>query len=219
MFEFEQLNQEDEAIIESKNNSIECRTRKSKWKKWGLISAIILIIAAIGFALVYEIPLPYSPRVYVKPVDAVLLEKGKDVYWKELQDAIKDGDVPADYKDTYTQLRVGFKDLTGISSEQDSRTIKRDGKKIKIIYFSFSKTIFASLFRDSDFTDSITSGYSFARESGEKFNRTPENLMTEVYYIKRTNLHKLDKLSDEEYDKLHENLEPVWCGKVDYLYR
>lgn len=102
MFEFEQLNQEDEAIIESKNNNIKCFTRKSKWKKWGLISAIILIIAAIGFALVYEIPLPYSPRVYVKPVDAVLLEKGKDVYWKELQDAIKDGDVPADYKDTYT---------------------------------------------------------------------------------------------------------------------
>lgn len=219
MFEFEQLNQEDEAIIESKNNSIECRTRKSKWKKWGLISAIILTIAAIGFALFYEIPLPYSPRVYVKPVDAVLLEKGKDVYWKELQDAIKDGDVPADYKDTYTQLRVGFKDLTGISTEQDSRTIKRDGKKIKIIYFSFSKTLFNRLFKDSDFTDYVPSGYSFARESGEKFNGTPENLMTEVYYIKRTNLHKLDKLSDAEYDKLHENLEPVWCGKVDYLSR
>ncbi|MGP1570249.1 MAG: hypothetical protein ACTTH0_04940 [Eubacteriales bacterium] len=219
MFEFEQLNQEDEDIIELKNKSIECRTRKLKWDKRVLISVIILIIVFIGFSLVYEIPLPYSPRVYVEPVDAVLLGNGKDAYWKELQDAIKDGDVPADYKDTYTQLRVGFEDLTGISTEQNLRTIQRDGKKIKIIYLSYSKTIFASLFMDSDFTDSITSGYSFARESGEKFDNTPEKLMTEVYYIKRTNLYKLDKLSDEEYDKLHENLEPIWCGKVDYLYR
>ena len=194
---------------------------KGKWKKPALICAIVALLIGgfLIFSLFYRMPLPYSERLYVEPVKAVVVGKGESAHWEEFEEAIKDGEVSSDYKDIYTQLRIGHKDLENICVAQNLRTINRDGEKVKIHYFNYSKTLFASLFMDSDFTDYVPSGYYFGRESGEKFNGTPENLMSEVYYIKKVDLSKLDKLSDEEYDKLHENLEPIWCGKVDYLYR
>ncbi len=48
------------------------------------------------------------------------------------------------------------------------------------------------------------------------------SLPTEVYYLQRTDLGKLDesfasKVSDKEYDELRKNCELIWSGETDYL--
>ena len=191
--------------------------KKFKLKKQIVIASITLVFIAsfLAFSLVFEIALPYDPtRMYAEPISLIAVEKESEIYYKTLENAMADGDIINDHNNTTTQLKIGYNGINGILLDDESRIINRNGELVKVVYMTCKKTLFRSLFVDSDLQshrDSLSCISVETPEKDEKFRSIP----TEVYYIRQANLSRYEKLSDEEFYNSIKKCDSIWCGKSD----
>ena len=99
--------------------------------------------------------------------------------------------------------------------KNDSRTIDRNGEKIKLIYYCYEKPLFFSLFIDPDFQPFSESGARIGIDQPSTLY-SYESQPTEVYYMKEPNLYKYDKVSDKDFDELRKKSDLIWSGVIDY---
>ena len=208
------------ATTYNKNNVLEKpNDGKKKFKltrgfKIGIIITILLS-SFIVFSFFYEIAIPYDPiRMYVEPVQFVAIEKEDKVDVKMLDDAVSSGDVPKDFSDTITLLKIGHNGMNGVIIDDVSKIVKRNGKSIRVVYISGKKLLFTSLFIDSDLQGYRDSGYGI-RYTGIEKNEKYQSFPTEVYYLKNSDVSKFEKLSGSKFDALREHCDLIWSGQTD----
>lgn len=179
------------------------------------ISACIVVFAAFFiFAHSYEIPLPfdsYRMSVELIPHAVVTNEDGK-TSWEDLKYV-----EPDEYNSVINVLTRVSRGINGISEESTGRTINRNGEEVRVVYYCYSKTLWNSLFIDSDLQEYSESGTSTGTDMyGDSFQSVDyEPQRIEVYYFPVRDLYdKMEKLSDEKYDQCKENLMLVWSGVI-----
>jgi hypothetical protein len=181
-----------------------------------LLTCIIVLCGLIIFAKNYEIPLPYDAnRMSVELFPSVIVtnEEGR-IIWQKL-DSSKVGDVKQ--KDSGDVINVVKRVYRGISRTTESsigRNVNRNGENVRVVYYCYAKTLWTSLFFDSDLADYSESGSSTGSDIyGERYQTADyKPQMIEIYYLPVRNLYRLDKLSDEEYDMQKEKGTLVWNG-------
>lgn len=201
------------------------KSQKSKFKikKSYIIGLIIfsLLTSFLLFSLFWEVPIPYDENhMYIEEVTCVDLNKDDAPDWCILEDAIEKGYVSKDYQgDTFTRLMNCYKDLNYVSFGDVERTVERNGRNVKVIYFSYTRPLFAILFNllgDGYSGSSIRMHSEFDNDLEDE--KPFEPIFTEVYCLRHRDLYKLEDIDIKEYDALREKAQFVWSGNVDYRY-
>nr|WP_144364376.1 hypothetical protein [Lacrimispora amygdalina] len=207
-------NKSDENLKDISNSSL----KKMRKKGIAIFSLCFVILAGfLIFTKNYKIPLPFDAnRMSVEPVASVVVEKDGRTSWVELNTAIHNSYVENDCKDVINVLNRNYKGINGISEESVGRTISRDGNEVRVVYYCYTKTLWNSLFVDSDLQEYSEGGRSTGTDMyGEHFQSIAyKPQMIEVYYLPQKNLHELENLSDVEYDNLKEKSDLIFSGMI-----
>lgn len=204
-----------EVSLEEKNIDFLKKLKKKILRKNIIIAistCIVILISFFIFANNYEIPLPYDAyRMSVELVpNAVVTHEDGTTTWEN-----PDYFEPSDYDSEINVLTRVYRGINNVLETSVGRTINRNGKEVRIVYYYYSKTLLTSLFIDSDLQEYSESGTSTGTDMyGDSFdNANYEPQLIEVYYLPVKDIYdKIDTLSDEEYDKLKENRMLVWSG-------
>lgn len=211
------FNESLEAKPKGKHNIL---FKKSKRKKCSicLLFCLVLLAGFFVFAHAYQIPLPFdSYRMSIEAIpSAVVVGKDGRTSWVELKSAMDHGLVSDNDKNVINVLNRNYQGINGISESSVGRTVKRDDNNVRVVYYCYTKSIWDSLFIDSDLQIYSESGRSTGTDiygdNYQSMDYKPQ--MVEIYYLPRRNLYEIDRLSDVEYDRLKENCELIWNGII-----
>lgn len=209
-------NSEETSLVE--NNIALPKKQKKKVFRRNIVvtlSACITILAVFFiFAYNYDIPLPFDAyRMSVELVPhAIVTNEDGSISWIDPDYVETDN-----YNNIINVLTRVYRGINGISEMSFGKTINRNGKNIRVVYYYYSKTLWNSLFVDPDLQEYSESGMSTGTDlygdSFETLNHAPQ--MVEIYYLPVKGIYdKMEHLSDEEYDQLRENRMLVWSGMI-----
>lgn len=126
--------------------------------------------------------------------------------------------VVGEESDLAEEIRLVLKECVrsdGLTSR--GRTIERDGEKVRVVYYCYTRSLWNSLFYPGEngfVNSSVSTGAIYEAE----FFRDPvenyEPRMREIYYLPMGNMNRLSLLSDEEFEALKEDAVLVWSGKI-----
>ncbi|MCI9340235.1 MAG: hypothetical protein HFG94_06185, partial [Dorea sp.] len=96
------------------------------------------------------------------------------------------------------------------------RTIQRDGKTIRVVYYCYTRTLWNNLFFDDSgsMNPLISEGDVFEETFYRNANPDYQPKTREIYYLPTVNMNKLERLSDEEFDAQREDAALVWRGVI-----
>ena len=111
-------------------------------------------------------------------------------------------------------LWISWHSFARVSHQAIGRNIVREGENIRVVYFNMSKTPWSSIFFDYDLSEiRHSSSFSGSMIYGETEGRLDYELQyIEIYYLQQTNLHRLDRLSNDEFDAKRLNGHLMWRG-------
>lgn len=183
------------------------------------ISTCIVVFAGFFiFAKNYEIPLPYDPnRMSVEVFKAAVITGKSGKIDLEVIDPILLGEfIPEDSSNIIDAVRLAYHGINNIGECSRGRTINRNGEEVRVVYYCYTKTLWDSLFIDSDLQKYSESGSSFGSDLyGDNYESTDyEPQMKEIYYLPIRNIDRIEELSDEEFDKLREQADLIWSGII-----
>ncbi len=194
--------------------------RKMRSKKVIICLSSLIVFCGLFFVFAtnYEIPLPfdaYRMSVELMP-HAVFVDKNGRLCWQELESAKSYGNVPEDYSNVKDVLVCKYQGINNISETSVGRTINRDGKDIRVVYYCYTKSLWESLFIDPDLQEFSESGMSTGTNMyGDHYQTLDyEPQMTEVYYLPNNDLFQMNDLSDADYDHLRTTCDLIWSGTI-----
>ncbi len=175
----------------------------------------------IGFMLFiknYDIPVPYEKdHMTTETYQAVKITNPYGiVQWEDvdLLDFETTKAVITKVYDPIDLIRLVRKEApTDECFESYGRTIYRNGQKVRVVYYCYTKTLWNKLFlcnREDLFTQ-ITTGAIYG---DSLYQEKYEPQLREIYYLPMRNLNRLEKLSDDEFDAQRKNATLVWNGIV-----
>ena len=180
------------------------------------LTCSIILCGLIIFAKNYELPLPFdSNRMFVELCPSmVVTSKDGRIMWKELKPSKAGDDGQKDSGDKINVVEKVYRGISRISERSSGRDVNRNGENVRVVYYCYAKTLWTSLFFDSDLAAYSESGSSTGSDIyGDSYQSTDyKPQMIEIYYLPVRNLHKLDDLTDEEFDGLKEKGTLVWSG-------
>lgn len=195
---------------------------KSKMLRRNIIVAVAtcIIISAVFFIFAknYELPLPFDAnRMSVEVFKATLItDEDGDLSLESIAPSLFGDFIPEDSGNIIDAVRLAYCGINNIGEISRGRTVNRNGQMVRVVYYCYTKTLWDSLFIDSDLLEYSESGSSYGSDIYWDIynNRHYEPQMREIYYLPLRNLERIDKLSDEEYDKLRENCDLIWSGII-----
>lgn len=200
------------------------KLRRMVWQRYAFGAFLICacLIVVISFLKSYDLPVPYdSKRMTVElfrmvwtPNDYGLMQ------WSDaeaLDEKTAEAADRGEY-DTVDEIRLVLKECVrsdGLTSK--GRTIERDGEKVRVVYYCYTRSLWNNLFSPgtNGYVDtSVHAGAiyetNFFRESLDSY----QSRRREIYYLPMGNMNRLDRLSDEEFDALKMDAIPVWSGVI-----
>ncbi len=181
-----------------------------------LLTCAIVLCGLIIFAKNYELPLPFdSYRMFVELCpSAVVTNKDGRIMWKKLKPSNAGDAGKKDYGDVIHVVERVYRGISRISESSSGRNVNRNGENVRVVYYCYAKTLWTSLFFDSDLATYSESGSSTGSDIyGDSYQSTDyKPQMIEIYYLPVRNLHKLENFTDEEFDGLKEKGTLVWSG-------
>ena len=191
------------------------------------LSTCAVLIGAAVFLKNYEIPVSYDP-------DCMTTELYKIAYvpnsrglreWVHMgpDQPNSEGGQKADTGNYKTLNQIRF--VLNLSEEQqkalkindfisNGRTVQRNGKTVRVVYYCYTRTLWNSLFRGSFNSSTIREGDVFEEDFYRNPNTDYQPVEREIYYLPMGNMERLDGLSDEEFDAKREHAELVWSGVI-----
>lgn len=134
--------------------------------------------------------------------------------WKKLKPSDTGDTGQKDSGDVINVVERVYQGISQITESSSGRNINRNGANVRVVYYCYAKTLWTSLFFDYDLAAYSESGSSTGTDIyGDSYESTDyKPQMIEIYYLPVRNLHKLDDLTDEEFDGLKEKGTLVWSG-------
>lgn len=181
-------------------------------------TCIIILIGFCIFARNYDIPLPFDAnRMSVEQFKAAVItgEDGRIVL-EDIDPDILGNIIPYNDSHVIDAVRLSYHGINNIGSWSQGRTINRDGREVRVVYYCYTKSLWNSLFIDSDLLGYSESGSEYGSSIYEDtFDSTVyEPQMKEIYYLQIRNPEKFEALSDEEFDRLREKGDLIWSGVI-----
>lgn len=187
------------------------------------LSTCVILIGITVFLKRYEIPVSYAPDCMTTELYKIAYIPNSRGLREWVYAGPADGAGPEDTDDCQTIEQVRF--VLNLSEEQqralkinhftsNGRTIRRNGKTVRVVYYCYTRTLWNSLLEDSFIGSTVREGEVFE----ENFYRNPhadyQPVEREIYYLPMGNMDRLDRLSDEEFDAKKEEAELVWSGVI-----
>lgn len=190
---------------------------------FGAFLICVVLIGVTSFLRSCDLPVAYDPkkmtvelyqRAYT-PNDYGLMK------WTSVE-ALDPGTAQAVARGEYEimdEIRLVLKECVRSDDlTSRGRTIERDGEKVRVVYYCYTRSLWNSLFSPGDngfvnssvSTGAIYEADFFRGESVENY----EPRMREIYYLPMGNMNRLSLFSDEEFDALREDAVLVWSGKI-----
>lgn len=183
-----------------------------------ITTCIVLLAGFLVFAKNYKIPIPFDAyRMSVEEFKAaVVTKKDGGILLKEIDPRLFGDVIPEDSEGIVDAVRFAYRGINNIGECSRGRTINRNGEEVRVVYYCYTKTLWNSLFIDSDLMGYSESGSSYGSELyGDCYESGHyEPQMKEIYYLPIRNLERIDRLSDEEFDQLREKCDLIWRGIV-----
>lgn len=180
----------------------------------------LALIGLVLFVRKYEIPLPFDAnRMFVEPVRAAWVadEEGygclKDLDHLTFEETKGVLEGKYDVTERVWFVSRGINDASGVSC---GRTIRRDGREVRVAYLCYYKTPWGVWFH-GDLSEGSESFFWFGELYDESAGEDYEPCVKEVYYLPGGELRdyeKIEELSDEAFDALREKAELIWSGEV-----
>lgn len=195
--------------------------REKLHKKNILITVLICAIIVVGFCVFaksYEVVLPYdSNRMFVEKFQAAVVpDENGGIQWLDKNSELFKEDIPKDCEETIDLLRISYKGINRFSENSRGKNINRNGEDVWVVYYCYYKTLWDSWFYDADRSEESGSGSNYGSniygEDYENPNYKPQK--REIYYLPIKNIHKIENLSEEEFDHLREKAYLIWKGVI-----
>lgn len=177
-----------------------------------------LWIGFVVFAKNFNIPIPYEKdQMTTETYQAAAVTNSQGlIQWDDvdLLDFETTKAVISEGYDLLNLVQLVRKEAPGeVSIDSYGRTIYRDGKKVKVVYYCYTKTLWDKLFLNGK---EVLSAYVSTGDiyGNSLYHKNYEPQMREIYYLPIRNLSRLEKLSDDEFDAQRENAVFVWGGVV-----
>lgn len=186
-----------------------------------IITAFICILIFFGFYIFannYKLPLPFDAnRMFIEPFEAavVTLEDG-EIGWLDINGNLYENYVSDISSETLDLIQISYKGINHISGSVEGRNIKQDGEEVRVVYYCYYKTLWDSLTYDTDLSVESEGGSMYSSDIyGDTFqSKDYKPQKRQIYYLPMKNIHKIEKLSDEEFAKLKEKAYLIWEGIV-----
>lgn len=187
-------------------------------KRYFVLTAFLILFGGFYlFAGNYEIPLPFDEnRMFVEPFQAAVVSymDGKTKWYDMTSSQIKN--IPENPEKILDLVKISYSGINHLRGNSRGRNMKRNDEDVWVVYYSYCKSLWDSLFYDADLSEESESGSVYGTNIyGDAFqskNYKPQ--MREIYYLPMTNIHEIENLSDEEFEALKENATLVWKGIV-----
>lgn len=177
--------------------------------KTAVLSCIVILGGSVIFAKNYYIPVSFDPAHMTVEVykAAVLAHEGGYVTLENINSL--GAMIPEGHGNIIDAVKLVYRGINNIAGDVVKRTVTRDGEEIKVYYYCYRETLWDSLFADPE----LYRGGEYRPINSNGFDTGDyEPQMREIYYLPAKNLDRLEKLSDEEYDKLREKSVLIWSG-------
>lgn len=183
-----------------------------------MVTCILVLAGFIIFAKNYELPLPFDAnRMSVETFKAAVMP-GEDgtISLIEVKPELLGDVISEDGQNIIDAVKLAYQGINNVGKCSRGRTINRNGQEIRVVYYCYTKTLWDSLFVDPDLLGYSESGSSFGSDLyGDNYESTDyKPQMKEIYYLPIRNLERIDKLSDEEFDRLRETCDLIWRGVI-----
>lgn len=187
------------------------------------LSTCVILFGATVFLKRYEIPVSYAPDCMTTELYKIAYIPNSRGLREWVYAGPADGAGPEDTDDCQTIEQVRF--VLNLSEEQqralkinhftsNGRTIQRNGKTVRVVYYCYTRTLWNSLLEDSFIGSTVREGEVFEENFYRNPNTDYQPLEREIYYLPMGNMDRLDRLSDEEFDAKREEAELVWSGVI-----
>lgn len=155
-------------------------------------------------------------RIVYEKMAAVITNEDGTISLEDIDPAIYGTIVPEDSGHIIDAVRFAYHGINNIGESSSGRTINRNGQEVRVVYYCYTKTLWNSMFIDSDLLGYSESGSSYGSELYEDNydSEDYEPQMKEIYYLPMRNLYKIRELPDEEFDKLREQCDLIWSGVI-----
>lgn len=177
-----------------------------------LICAFSIIVS--GFLKSWALPVPYDPeRMTVEVFQTSEYRPGRQSGTEPAQsgtaEAVAGEDDSVDEIQLVLKECVRSDDFTSVG-----RTIERDGEKVRVVYYCYTRSLWNSLFYPGGdrFVDSSVS--TGAVYEANPFREAYQPRLREIYYLPMGNMDWLRWISDEEYEARKADAVLVWSGVI-----
>lgn len=183
-----------------------------------ILFTCVLLIGFMIFAKNFDIPVPYEKeKMTIETYQAAAVPNPYGlIQWDDVD--------LLDFETTKTVISEGYDLLNlvrlvrkeapaGQSINSYGRTIYRNGQKVRVVYYCYTKTLWNKIFfnENEDLSTQVTTGDIYG---DSLYHENYEPQMREIYYLPSRNMNTLEKLSDEEFDAQRENAVLIWDGMV-----
>lgn len=183
-----------------------------------MLACIMIFLGLCIFAKNYKIPLPFDQnRMSVETFQAAVVQgENGEVRWLDLNSKLYEDDISAGCKDIIDLVRISYQGINRLSGNSRGRNINRNGEEVWVVYYCYYKTLWDSWFYDADLSEESESSSNYGSNIyGDGFqNIDYQPQIREIYYLPIRNIHEIENLSDEEFDKLKESAYLIWKGVV-----
>lgn len=190
-----------------------------KRKRRGIFAVFVILLIGILFVRRYSVPIPFDAnRMFIETVPSAFTVN--DEYgWIDLTnidslDFQESKSVLSGKLDVMNLVWLTYRGINNASSWSKGRTINRNGEKVRVIYYRYTKTLWDLMLPSDLFAHSESaSNYGEIYDDSAAFDggaHEPER--REIYYLQVRDLDSLDELSDKEYDALRQKASLIWSG-------
>ena len=190
-----------------------------KRKRRSMSAVFVILITGILFIRRYSIPVPFDAnRMFIETVPSVFTVN--DEYgWIDLMnidglDFQESKSVLSGKLDVMNLVWLTYRGMNNAGSWSKGRTIRRNGEKVRVIYYRYTKTLWDLMLPGDLFVHSESaSNYGEIYDDSAAFaGGVHEPERREIYYLQVRDLDALDELSDKEYDALRQKASLIWSG-------
>ena len=190
-----------------------------KRKRRSILAVFAILIIGILFTRRYSVPIPFDAnRMFIETVPSAFTVN--DEYgWVDLTnidglDFQESKSVLSGKLDVMNLVWLSYRGIHNAGSWSKGRTISRNGEKVRVIYYRYTKTLW-DLMLPSDLFAQSESASNYGEIYGDSAafdGGVHEPEQREIYYLQVRNLDALDELSDKEYDALRQKASLIWSG-------
>ena len=198
------------------------KARMHKQNRIIALAVCLMLIAVIAFLKRFQIPVPYEPdHVFAEVEHRIAIPNPPYVtQWQNidyLDLETKKAFLAGEYEDCSKRdfVELYYSGFNHAQIQKYGRTLNRNGELVDVVYFCASRELWDVLFSVGETHEDRRGGWwTLGNLDDNTVYHAYTPRMTEIYYLPMGSTGRLERLSDEAFDKEREKGVLVWSGVI-----